>query len=87
MYANTSSEIEIPKINKTKFTRYYLTLLSADKYRKDITKMIKCNRFMTAKSATIDEIIATDLLIENHIQRFSIKSIQRWKKKMEFVKE
>ena len=38
MYANTSSEIEIPKINKTKFTRYYLTLLSADKYRKDRTE-------------------------------------------------
>ena len=38
MFPTTSSEIELPKINKTKFTRYYLTLLSADKYRKDRTE-------------------------------------------------
>ena len=73
MYANTSNKIKIPKINKTKITKYYLTLLSADKYRKDRTEeVIKCNRFMSAMNATPNEIKTTDLLIENQIQRFTI---------------
>ena len=38
MFPGTSSEIEIPKIDKTKFTRFYLTLLSADKYREKRTR-------------------------------------------------
>ena len=37
MFPGTSSEIEIPKFDETKFTRFYLTLLSEDKYRKEIT--------------------------------------------------
>ena len=38
MFPTTSSEIEMPKVDKTNFTRYYFTLLSADKYRKDRTE-------------------------------------------------
>ena len=34
MYPSISGEIEIAKSNKTKFTRFYLALLSVDEYRK-----------------------------------------------------
>ena len=37
-YPSTSTEIELPKINKTKFTRYHLSLLTLDNYRKERTE-------------------------------------------------
>ena len=73
IFHGTSSEIEIQKINKTKFTRFYLTLLSVDKYRKERTEEMKtCKRFMKAKDASTNEIGTAGLMIENQIERFSI---------------
>ena len=73
MFHGTSSEIEIPKSNKTKFTRFYLPLLSVDKYRKERTEEMKtCKRFMKAKNATTNEIDTAGLMIENQIERFTI---------------
>ena len=73
MFPGTSSEIEIPKIDKTKLSRFYLTLLSADKYREKRTEeMKKRKRFMKAKNASTDEIDTAGLMTENQIERFSI---------------
>ena len=72
-YPSTSTEIELPKVNKPKFTRYHLSLLSLDNYGKERTEeMIKCKRFMTAKNATPNEINTAGLMIENQIEIFSI---------------
>ena len=72
-YPSTSTEIELPEINKTKFTRYHLSVLSLDYNRKERTKeKIKCTRSMAAKKATLNEIHAAGLMTETQIQRFSI---------------
>ena len=67
------AEIELPKINKTKFTRYHLSILSLHNYRKERTEeMIKCKRFMEAKNASTNEIDTAGLMIGTQIERFSI---------------
>ena len=58
MFPGTSSEIEIPKIDKTKFTRFYLTLLSADKYREKRTEeMIKCRDLWKQRTHPLMKLI------------------------------